>query len=399
VTTLFFVAEPGEINDVSVSRQGAEYRFEDRGAPLTAGSACRQTTDIHVVLCDRPTRGQDFVALLDDQNDTIRHSVQGHTFGGSGDDTAIGSRFVDIAEGGTGDDVIDGGAGSDGIDGDDGNDALTGGLGHDALAGGPGSDVLNGGADNDSFFPNDFIRFATFDGGEPGQGRTSDRLGGGRGLDVAVYRFDNRRAAPTLNVTLNGRADDGPRHDSDNFGRDVERAYTFAPGRQCGPGGRICRLGSFRVLDEPGPNGERIQPIGAFSLRIYRLSARAAPAKSALFEALNAGPVGVSEGRSRLSPSELSFPKGRLPGCSRGATASGLSRAAVRRMRARANGRYRTRSPNSAATVRGTDWTMIQRCDGTLTRVRRGTVVVRDFRLRRTILVHAGESYLARAAR
>ena len=51
----------------------------------------------------------------------------------------------------------------------------------------------------------------------------------------------------------------------------------------------------------------------------------------------------------------------------------------------------------SAATVRGTDWTVTDRCDGTLTTVRRGTVVVRDFRLRRTILLRAGKSYLARA--
>jgi hypothetical protein len=42
---------------------------------------------------------------------------------------------------------------------------------------------------------------------------------------------------------------------------------------------------------------------------------------------------------------------------------------------------------------------MRDRCDGTLTRVRRGTVVVRDFRRRKSIVVHAGHSYLARAVR
>ena len=59
--------------------------------------------------------------------------------------------------------------------------------------------------------------------------------------------------------------------------------------------------------------------------------------------------------------------------------------------------RFRTRGRYSAATVRGTIWDTIDRCDGTLTRVRRGVVVVRDFRKRRKITLRAGKSYLARA--
>ena len=49
------------------------------------------------------------------------------------------------------------------------------------------------------------------------------------------------------------------------------------------------------------------------------------------------------------------------------------------------------------ATVRGTAWDTADRCDGTLTRVRRGTVVVDDAVGRKTVAVHAGHSYLARA--
>jgi hypothetical protein len=47
--------------------------------------------------------------------------------------------------------------------------------------------------------------------------------------------------------------------------------------------------------------------------------------------------------------------------------------------------------------VRGTDWTVIDRCDGTLTRVKRGVVVVRDLRRRRSFVVRAGRSRLVRA--
>ena len=47
--------------------------------------------------------------------------------------------------------------------------------------------------------------------------------------------------------------------------------------------------------------------------------------------------------------------------------------------------------------MRGTAWDMIDRCDGTLTRVKRGRVVVRDFRRKRNITLTAGKSYLAKA--
>jgi sugar lactone lactonase YvrE len=74
-----------------------------------------------------------------------------------------------------------------------------------------------------------------------------------------------------------------------------------------------------------------------------------------------------------------------------------LSGRTVRRLQGDAQGRFRTRGRHSAATVRGTVWTMSDRCDGTLTRVLRGKVAVRDFRRKRTVVVKAGKSYLARA--
>jgi hypothetical protein len=82
---------------------------------------------------------------------------------------------------------------------------------------------------------------------------------------------------------------------------------------------------------------------------------------------------------------------------SRDASAAGLSRRAIRRLRANARGRYRTSGRNSAATVRGTKWGVTDRCDGTLTKVQRGSVVVRDFRRKKNIIVKAGKSYLAKA--
>ena len=62
-------------------------------------------------------------------------------------------------------------------------------------------------------------------------------------------------------------------------------------------------------------------------------------------------------------------------------------------------GKFRTSGKYSSATVRGTIWLVEDRCDGTLTKVTRGTVQVRDLRRKKTVTVKAGHSYLARAQR
>jgi uncharacterized repeat protein (TIGR01451 family) len=68
----------------------------------------------------------------------------------------------------------------------------------------------------------------------------------------------------------------------------------------------------------------------------------------------------------------------------------------VRRLFGDGRGRFRTRGRHSAATVRGTKWTMTDRCDGTLTTVRQGVVVVRDLAKHRNITLRTGGRYLAR---
>jgi hypothetical protein len=84
------------------------------------------------------------------------------------------------------------------------------------------------------------------------------------------------------------------------------------------------------------------------------------------------------------------------------ATASVAAIASVRRSARRSlwgsgHGRFRTIGRHGAATVRGTIWRTTDRCDGTLVRVRRGLVRVRDFSAHKTVLVSAGHSHLARA--
>ena len=59
-------------------------------------------------------------------------------------------------------------------------------------------------------------------------------------------------------------------------------------------------------------------------------------------------------------------------------------------------GRWRTHGHGSQATTRGTTWFSEERCEGTYTKVVKGSVLVRDHFLKRNIVLDAGENYLAR---
>lgn len=69
----------------------------------------------------------------------------------------------------------------------------------------------------------------------------------------------------------------------------------------------------------------------------------------------------------------------------------------VRRLWGDGKGRFRTKGKHGAATVRGTKWLTEDRCDSTLVRVKRGTVTVKDFAKKKTVVVKKGKTYIARA--
>ena len=60
------------------------------------------------------------------------------------------------------------------------------------------------------------------------------------------------------------------------------------------------------------------------------------------------------------------------------------------------HGRFETHGRSAVATVRGTAWLMRDTCAGTLVKVTRGAVSVRDLVKHRTVVVLAGRSYVAR---
>ncbi len=127
--------------------------------------------------------------------------------------------------------------------------------------------------------------------------------------------------------------------------------------------------------------------------------------------AFHAGIFQVRQRRARNAVTDITLrspsatPYDRV--CATGASASALPTAAaaqrssrvVSRLWSNGRGNFRTRGRHSAATVRGTVWLTQNRCDGTRTQVRQGSVRVRDLRANRTVTVRAGGSYLARAVR
>jgi hypothetical protein len=78
------------------------------------------------------------------------------------------------------------------------------------------------------------------------------------------------------------------------------------------------------------------------------------------------------------------------------ATAAALSSRTLQFLRASAHGSFSTRGRYGAATVRGTKWTTADRCDGTFIHDLTDSVAVTDFVRHKTIILHAGGSYLAK---
>ena len=78
------------------------------------------------------------------------------------------------------------------------------------------------------------------------------------------------------------------------------------------------------------------------------------------------------------------------------ATIASLSSKTLQLLKVSGHGKFKTTGRYASATVRGTIYTVADRCDGTLTHVIRDTVLVDDFVRHKTILLHAGQSYLAK---
>jgi hypothetical protein len=110
------------------------------------------------------------------------------------------------------------------------------------------------------------------------------------------------------------------------------------------------------------------------------------------------GAFEVSQARHAGGMTTLAL-RGSLPSCGNSAAAGSgrLQRGGTqRRLWGKDHGgRFKTVGKGSVATVRGTSWYMADRCDGTVTRVSSGQVLVRERGTGRHKLLSRGESFLA----
>jgi hypothetical protein len=150
------------------------------------------------------------------------------------------------------------------------------------------------------------------------------------------------------------------------------------------------RHGTIRLLAASATAGKT--QTGTFSGAVFKLGQTSKGRDKGLTT------ISLLEGVVRGGPSYASCRASRAGGPDgSGATAARLSRRTLQLLHSSAKGRFRTKGRYAAATVRGTIWDTADRCDGTLVRVRRGTVTVTDLVRHKTVTVRAGHSYLAKA--
>jgi Ca2+-binding RTX toxin-like protein len=373
-------------------------------------------------------------------------------FGGPGNDLLDGS--VPALVGVDGADVLDGGEGDDSVAGGDGDDTLSGGPGADSMAGGLGTDTatyeapaaaprrvpgvsaagapadlnvtldgladdgtigegdnvgadvenVNGAGGDDTFTGAPGANGLRMAGGEDyadGAGG-SDALDGGDGRDVLRMRdgtADTVNCGAGVDFAILDKNDTAPtaceRVDTARTHRALlAKRVVLRPLRRRGEQFRIAGSRRFVPLkDTLGlPLGSRVNA----TLGQVRLTS-ARGRRGSQSAVLSRGAFLVKQPRTRFGLTEMRLTGGDLSKCSTSkAGAAGTSRATFRRLFGRARGRFRTRGRHSTATVRGTTWEVRDRCDGTLTRVIRGRVTVRDLVRKKTIRLRSGQSYLAR---
>ena len=317
--------------------------------------------------------------------------------GGAGDDTLRGGRGADTVAGGAGRDIAvygasglpvtatldgrpnDGVAGEpdalrgdlEGLRGGPEEDTFTGGGGADALEGGGGEDYLDGGAGRDDLLGGD--------GADTLRSRdaSADSSGCGAGRDLAIADGDDR-VAGDCELGVQSRR---PRPSA---GRTIVVRPARGDLRLRLPGTR-----RFVPLVDPLP-----VPVRS-TVDATRASARltsAAGGRKTGSASLSGAQFEVRQGRKRASSTEL-----RLKLASGATRSCGRRSRVLSRLRAGMRGRFAIRGRRSVSTARRATLSVEERCGGTLTRVRRGMVRVRDRSGRRAVTLRSRGSYLARS--
>jgi hypothetical protein len=179
------------------------------------------------------------------------------------------------------------------------------------------------------------------------------------------------------------------------------QVFVLVPGT-----GHIAQAGSTKGVGFVPLTTARMLPVGSIvdtTSGVMRLKSAVNTRGATQSGDFGAGVFQILQNRREKGLTELRLVVGRsaIQACTtlkaHSAATKPLATRVLNLLRAKVKGKFRTRGRYSSATVRGTQWTTTDRCDGTLTRVTRGSVVVRDLRRNRQIILRAGKSYLAKA--
>ena len=397
--------------------------------------------------------GDDTIAGLAG-DDSIPGSTGNDTeSGGDGNDSEAGGDGNDVLAGDAGDDFVTGSNGNDFVSGGPGNDTVAGDPGDDTLDGGPGADLFGGGFDNDTV---DYSSRSngvnvTLDDqandGEPLEGDNVqtdvENVRGGTGADTLT--------GDAAGNTLDGGA--GEDYSDGGAGSDTlvggsagdvlrTRGSTEPDTISCGPGPDFviakpadtiapdCDRADRGVNQRPKRrNSALVAPVtGTLQMSPAGIVRRVplqdkvvlplqsivdtlagsvkvttAPATGRTEAAtLEDGAFDITQSAGNLSVTQFALKGGDFSVCAaagRKASASASRKSSTKTVRtlwATGKGNFRTKGRYAAATIRGTRWQTIDRCDGTLIKVNKGAVTVRDLVKKTTVVVKAGQQYLAK---
>ena len=378
-------------------------------------------------------------AAVDELNGGASDALPDDLQGMGGADVINGQTGVDRLDGGDEPDQLDGGPGPDTIVGGAGNDAQAGGPGDDALIDGLGDDTLTGGEGlhdqldyrgsgqpvavrmdslrNDGVAGRDLVlsvedvlsgggrdvlrgddannRLLGGGGEDRITGdRGSDDLQGGDGPDLLLARDraqDRLRCGSAMDLVIADGVDDVIEPSRASACERVETGRRRAPNpgetlittRRCTPAARMPWMThAFSVgLPISLPDGAWLDtrrcPATLTGGRLSKLSTNGAR--------VSRGALEVRRTDGRRSRLVLTLSGGSFDSC-------GRSRRAVRRLKVRAKEAVRVVGRGSASDATRAAWATTDRCDGTLTRVSRGEVLLRGQETRR---LQSGGSFLA----
>jgi Ca2+-binding RTX toxin-like protein len=261
--TLFYLAGPGETNDVEISEGPGGTTILDNGATIDPGAGCTSVSANEVTCAEgspwvRLRDGDDTGAVLAGHAGVLGGpgvdelslcaTCRGSLYGNDGNDHLVSSDVLSILDGGAGNDLLEGGDGPQYIAGQSGNDLITAGAGIDSIAPGPGTDGVDGGLNRDTLRysmarnrvivdlkngyalgegPDQFDSIESLVGSRFGDdlrgNRMTNRIGGGDGADVLRGRgsFDFLLAGGGNDIVYS--ADGWP--DDVSGGPDFDRAH------------------------------------------------------------------------------------------------------------------------------------------------------------------------------